>query len=410
MPPGKNLLAKAVHHHPSLAFRGLLERLFTAWFGGFFYSQMWEDPLVDLEALELSSQSRMLVISSAGCNALAYLTKEPASIAAVDINPAQVYLTRLKLAAMTHLPSHQDFFDFFGCADLEANRQRYERYVRDHLDLQSRNFWDGGSLWRRRLLGPRIDYFTRNLYKYSSLGYFLRFVHALGRIFGCEPRDLLKARTREEQELFFDKRIAPIFDRRLIRMALRNPCFLFGVGIPPQQLRLLQLETGESLADLCRERLRELACRYPVADNCFLWQGFALTYDREHARALPEYLKKDNYTVIKKGIPSIQTHVESLQSYLQRQPEGSLDRFVLLDSQDWMRPEDIRQLWSEIARVGRPGTRIVFRTIDVASPVETLLPPKIKARFTYQQELSRSLFAKDRAAIYGGFHAYVMSA
>jgi S-adenosylmethionine-diacylglycerol 3-amino-3-carboxypropyl transferase len=93
---------------------------------------------------------------------------------------------------------------------------------------------------------------------------------------------------------------------------------------------------------------------------------------------------------------------------MRSQPDDSLDRFVFLDSQDWMRPDQIAEMWTEIARVGRPGTRIVFRTAAATSPVESALPPSLKAKFDYKETLSRALLQEDRSAIYGGFHLYVM--
>ncbi|MCK4686027.1 MAG: DUF3419 family protein, partial [Pirellulales bacterium] len=65
-------LKKAVHHHRLASRRGLLERMFTLWFRGFIYNQIWEDPRVDAAALELGPESRLLTISSGGCNVLNY--------------------------------------------------------------------------------------------------------------------------------------------------------------------------------------------------------------------------------------------------------------------------------------------------------------------------------------------------
>ncbi len=73
-----------------------------------------------------------------------------------------------------------------------------------------------------------------------------------------------------------------------------------------------------------------------------------------------------------------------------------------------MRPDQISEMWTEIARVGRPGTRIVFRTAAATSPVEAALPPSLKAKFDYKEALSKVLLEEDRSAIYGGFHLYVM--
>ena len=44
-------LRAAVHRSRALSKRGMLERLFTISFRGLVYSQIWEDPLIDIEAL-----------------------------------------------------------------------------------------------------------------------------------------------------------------------------------------------------------------------------------------------------------------------------------------------------------------------------------------------------------------------
>ena len=46
--------------------RGLLERVFAQLFEGLVYAQIWEDPEVDLAALELGPSARLVTISSGG--------------------------------------------------------------------------------------------------------------------------------------------------------------------------------------------------------------------------------------------------------------------------------------------------------------------------------------------------------
>jgi S-adenosylmethionine-diacylglycerol 3-amino-3-carboxypropyl transferase len=108
------LLERAAHTRPANTKRGALERLFTLMFKGFVYNQIWEDPDIDLEALELHAHHRLITIASGGCNILNYLAADPAEIIAVDLNTNHVALTRLKLAALADLPSYEDFFRFFG--------------------------------------------------------------------------------------------------------------------------------------------------------------------------------------------------------------------------------------------------------------------------------------------------------
>ena len=50
------------------------------------YNTCWEDPRLDRVALELGPNDNVLVITSAGCNALDYALDAPNSVHAVDMN------------------------------------------------------------------------------------------------------------------------------------------------------------------------------------------------------------------------------------------------------------------------------------------------------------------------------------
>src|SRR4029077_7287636 len=105
-PLGNILLQRAAHQRPATTKRGALERLFTLMFKGFVYNQIWEDPVVDLEALQLQSHHRLITLASGGCNVCSYLTAAPKRVIAVDLNPNHVALTKLKLQALEHLPDY----------------------------------------------------------------------------------------------------------------------------------------------------------------------------------------------------------------------------------------------------------------------------------------------------------------
>jgi S-adenosylmethionine-diacylglycerol 3-amino-3-carboxypropyl transferase len=401
-------LEGAVHHHHPLSPRGMSERLFTFWFNSFVYNQIWEDPRVDLKALALTPESRMLTISSGGCNVLNYLIHKPEHIQAVDLNRSHLCVLKLKLAAIEHLPGYDDFFLFFGCADDELNRYNYFTYLAEHLDAPTRAFWEQGHWLRRALFGPRIKYFTKNFYDYAKMGYFIRFLHTIARVCKWDPSRLLSASSRREQEEIFESNIAPFFDNWFVRATGKMPVMLFSLGIPPHQFSAMETETDGGLIAMYRERVKRLACDFPIGENYFGWQAFGRGYDRAARLAMPEYLKEENFQTLRDNLHRVSVKNATLLEHMHSQPDKSLDRFVFLDSQDWMKPEQIAEMWTEIARVGKPGSRIVFRTAATTSPVETALPPSIKSKFDYKETLSRALLREDRSAIYGGFHLYVM--
>jgi S-adenosylmethionine-diacylglycerol 3-amino-3-carboxypropyl transferase len=406
----KGLLRKAIHQSSLLSRQGMLERLFTTWFQGFVYNQIWEDPRVDMEAMELRSDSRILTISSGGCNVLNYLTAGPERIVGVDLNRCHMSLTRLKLCGLKHLPDYETFFAFFGKANDPKNLENYRKYIRPHLEEDARRYWDGSSLSSKLLFrGPRIRMFTRNIYNYAKLGLLLRVTHTLGKLVRRDPKRMLEAKTLQEQEQVFDEYISNFFDKRIVRAIANVPLVLYSLGIPPQQYRHLKQDAKGNIADLYRERVRRLACGFPLEDNYFAWQAFSRSYDPSEGGSLPEYLKKENYEALRANADHVETHITTLTEFMASQPEDALDRFVFLDAQDWMNPQQIDDLWRHIFRVGRDGTRIVFRTASSQSPVEGSLGPDIVNHFRYLEEYSRQLHTQDRSAIYGGFHVYHMS-
>ena len=396
------LLQDAVYHSRVASKRGALERLFTLWFQRLVYNQIWEDPRIDLQALQIRPDSRVLTIASAGCNVLNYLMANPAEIIAVDLNPAHLALTRLKLAAAHYLPDHAGFFQMFGIAADRGNARAYDGYLRAHLDQQTRDFWEHRPPFGRR----RIDHFTAGLYRRGLLGRYIGFLHRLLQLNGVDPARLLQADSLAEQRQVFESGIAPVFDKAMVRWLCSLPAALYSLGIPPAQFRALQSEVDGSLAALYRERLRRLACDFPIESNYFAWQAFGRRYGAADSDAIPEYLQSRNFELLRRRVPRVTTRLASLTALLAEAPQRSLDRYVLLDAQDWMSAGQLQRLWQQIDRTARPGARAIFRTAGSASPLEPALSADLLARWQPEQELAAALHRQDRSAIYGGFHIY----
>jgi S-adenosylmethionine-diacylglycerol 3-amino-3-carboxypropyl transferase len=396
------LLDKAAHQKPATTKRGALERLFTLMFQGFVYNQIWEDPDVDLEALALKPDHRLITIASGGCNVLNYLAADPAKIIAVDLNPNHIALTRLKLSALENLPNYDSFFRFFGQANDKANRTAYDQYLREHLDDETREYWEGS----RPLRGKRINMFGKNLYRYGLLGRFIGILHAVAKLHGKKLEPILSARTPEEQRRLFERDIAPLFDYKSIKLLSKSPISLYALGIPPAQYDEL-VAAGDPVSVL-RERVERLACDFPINENYFAWQAFGRGYDVENKDAVPDYLKRETYDAIRTRTGKVEVHHASLTDFLEAQAPQSLNRYVLLDAQDWMNKDQITALWREIDRTAHArDARVIFRTAGPDSPLPRKLPPEVLAPWTYQEAESRAWHASDRSSIYGGFHVYV---
>lgn len=400
---GGDRLHQAVRHSRALSREGLLEHLFAWAFKGLVYPQIWEDPEIDMEALALTPDCHLVAIASGGCNILSYLVADPRRITAVDLNRTHVALGRLKLAAAAHLPGWDAFYRFFGAADEPANVDAYWRFLAPRLDRETRAYWEGrgaGGLGRQR-----ISLFARNVYRHGLLGHCIGFVHWLARLYGVDPSDVLRARSIHEQRTFFNTALAPLFDKRFIRWATARQVSLYGLGIPPAQYA--ELAGGHDMASVLRERVERLACAFRVDENYFAWQAFGRSYQAGGEGPLPPYLRRAHFDAIRSRVDRVEVLNRSFTEFLQAQPDRSLDRYSLLDAQDWMTDTQLDALWREITRTARPGARTIFRTAGETSVLPGRVADEVLARWRYEADLSRALTARDRSAIYGAFHLYV---
>jgi S-adenosylmethionine-diacylglycerol 3-amino-3-carboxypropyl transferase len=384
---------------------GVLERLFAMAFGGLVYPQIWEDPDVDMRALDLKPGSRLITIASGGCNVLAYLVTDPEEIVAVDLNPAHVALTRLKLAGARLLPAYGDFYRFFGEANDKVNVAAYRLFLRDRIDDETRRYWDSRDLLGRR----RIGMFSRALYRHGLSGRFIGLGHWLARRYGVDLSRMVAARSLAEQRAFFTTAIAPLFEKPFVRWATSHRAALFGLGIPPAQYLALAGTGGESMAGVLRTRLERLACAFPLSENYFAWQAFGRGYAPGGKGPLPAYLLEENFPIIRKRAERVQVVGRSFTEQLEREADQSLDAYVLLDAQDWMTDAQLNGLWQEITRTARPGARVIFRTAGAPTILTGRVEEAVLARWTYDSGSSRAFFEQDRSSAYGGFHLYTFA-
>ena len=287
-----------------------LDKAFAFAFRGLVYAQIWEDPVVDMAALAIAPDSRIVTIASGGCNALSYLVGNPAAITAVDLNTAHIALNKLKIAAVRHLPDYGHLRRFFADADHASNLDTYRQLLAPQLDEATRRYWEGRDLIGRR----RIKGFTSGFYKRGMLGGFIGLAHLLAKLYRVDLGAILAAETIEDQRTIFEQKFAPIFDRRFIRWLTDQPASLFGLGIPPAQYDVLA--GNERMAEVLRRRLEKLACHFPVNDNYFAWQAFSRGYGRKPDRPLPPYLQKENFAVIRERVGRIDVRHANLAEHL----------------------------------------------------------------------------------------------
>jgi len=394
----KKLLKNAVYGKKDT--QTIKDKIFALLFQKLVYPQIWEDPQVDLEALELNEKSHVVTIASGGCNALSYLIASPEKITAVDLNHAHVALVKLKISAIKEL-DYGDFYRFFGEAKSEKNIDNYKKILYSKLDEPTKEYWDSG------ILGfQRIQMFKKGFYSFGLLGKLIGFLHFGARLYGVSLEKLLIQKNKTEQASWFDLHVAKIFDSNIFKKISSSPFALFYLGIPPKQYMALCDGQPENMAQVLKERAKHLATVERIDRNYFAWQAFGRKYDHSNQENLPQYLQLSNFNVLKNNISKLSIEQNNIVDVLRSAPGNSVDSVILLDAQDWMSDDEIYTLWIEITRTARQGAKVIFRTAGVASPIDSILTADLANKWQRNNVKSDYLWSKDRSGIYGAFHLY----
>jgi S-adenosylmethionine-diacylglycerol 3-amino-3-carboxypropyl transferase len=371
------------------------------------YNACWEDPRLDRAALDLSPDESVLVITSAGCNALDYVLLGPREVLAVDLNPRQNALLELKRAAIREL-EFDDFFSMFGRGRLDGFGGIYSGRLRGHLSPDARRYWDRHiHVFSGRGARPSF-YFngTTGLVAWTLNVYIDRVV--------CLRRHvdrLLDAASLDEQRDVYEAHVRARLWRPILRGAIASPWVLALLGVPGEQRHAVERDHGGGITAFVENAIEYVFTRLPLADNYF-WRVYLKGAYTE--ACCPEYLKRENFERLKGGlVDRIAIHTASVAGFLRRHGRP-VSRFVLLDHMDWLarsRRDLLTEEWQAIVERAAPGARVLWRS--GASSSDAIDALVVGTRFgrrrvgdllRYQRELAARLHALDRVHTYGSFH------
>lgn len=379
------------------------QRVFNALYArSLVYNTCWEDPAVDRRALALGPDDTVLVIASAGCNALDYALDGPARIHAVDANPRQTALLELKLAAIRRL-DYEDFFALFGDGHHPRFAELYRTRLRAELTDFPRQWWDRHLNWFASPLG--------SFYYHGLAGWVARGFRAYFRVrpeLWRHVQDLFAADDLEAQRRIYDRQVAPALWTPMLKWALSRQFTLSLLGVPHPQRRLVQAQHPDGVAGFIREAIEYVFRQLPVADNYF-WRVYV--HGRYTPQCCPEYLKPANFQALKDGLADrVTPHTRTVTEFL-HETNAPISRFVLLDHMDWMssyHPAALVEEWNAILARARAGARILLRSAH-AHP--TFLDwvrvgpegARLQDRLRFDPDLAARLHVDDRVHTYAGF-------
>lgn len=372
------------------------------------YTTCWEDPAVDRRALEFSSGDRVLVITSAGCNALDYLLAGAGQVHAVDINSCQNALLELKVAAIRTL-DHAAGFELFGLGRSPRAREMYSDALRPSLSDGARRYWDrhlglfDGRGWRSSLFyRGTAGLVHRLLLEYATRGR------------GLTPAldELLAAGSVDEQREIFDRhRMRERLDAPLFRWSLSRPQALALMGIPgPQREQIVRQYPG-GVPAYALDMIESALAATPLRTNYF-WR--AVLQGSYSAECCPEYLTPGGWARLRDGLlDRLTVDTNSVTGFLNTAASG-ISKFVLLDHMDWMsgaEPAALSEEWSAILAAAKPGARVIFRSAALAVTYMDPLTVRWQGRDTrlgsllrYDGDRAAALHRLDRTRVYGSFY------
>lgn len=394
-------------HRPSL-LDSIHHRAFGMLHGSsLLYNACWEDPALDRVALNLTGDDTVVVITSAGCNALDYALCGPKRVVAVDANPRQNALLELKLAGIRRL-AFDDFFSVFGRGGTVEFPEMYADCLRSELSPFAQRFWDKRQHWFMARGWRRTFYF------HGLAGLAARLAHSwVGRDSRLREGldSLVHAADLPAQRDAYDRLVAPHLWTKGLEWVLARRTTLSLLGVPHAQRSELAASHPGGAAGFIRSAVDTVFRDLPLRDNYF-WRVYLTgEYSRD---CCPEYLKKENFYALKHGLAArVEVRTDTVTGLLAKD-ERPVSRFVLLDHMDWMswyRPDDLADEWRQILRCATPEARVLFRS---ASPEPKWLGQvevdhgganrPITDLLRFDKPLASTLHARDRVHTYASFH------
>lgn len=344
------------------------------------YAQVWEDADVLLEGLDVQPGDTCLSIASAGDNALALLTKQPARVIAVDLSPAQLACLALRVAAYRTL-DHGELLELIGSRPSGRRAELYQR-CRPVLDDEPRGFWDA----QPALIAGGIG----GAGKFER--YFALFrTRVLPRVHDrATVEALLHPRSLEERRAFYDQQWNTWRWRLLFRVFFSR-LVMGRLGRDPEFFRFVEGDVGGAILARTHHALTQLD---PSRNPYIHW---ILT--GTHGTELPYALRPENFETIRGNVDRLEWHLASVEGFLQRAGSRTIDRYNLSDLFEYVSPAAYHQTLEEIVRCSRPGARVAYWNMLVPRR----RPEAMADRLEVLDDEATRLHRADRAFFYSAF-------
>lgn len=343
------------------------------------YANCWEDADILIKALDISETDTGLSIISGGDNTLALLTKNPKSLVALDVNPYQIYVFELKMACFRTL-DYDTTLKFLGIRECDDRPDIYSS-IRSGLESAARNYFDSHReiVEKGIIFAGKFEHYFRLFRKYiRPLFTTERHFRRLGTF--TNTREQMDWWNRYINNRRFQFIFKIFFGARVMGRLGRDSSFYDYV------------DDKKSSGERIRARF-EFGLRHnPGYHNPYLNFIVNGNYSEE---ALPLYLRKNNYEVIRNNLDRIRIVRGSLNDIFGM----TFDFFNLSDIFEYMNREDFRENVKKLDTLASPGARLAYWNMQNHQTVDD-------KSWRYLKSLSEDLFRQDQAFFYQDFQVY----
>jgi S-adenosylmethionine-diacylglycerol 3-amino-3-carboxypropyl transferase len=345
------------------------------------YAQVWEDADILLEGLDIQPGHVCVSIASAGDNALAMLSRDPARVIALDLSPAQLACLELRVAAFREL-THAELLELIGSRPSTRRESLYAR-CRSALTADVRTFWDARSAEVAAGIGS-----AGKMERYFELfrTKLLPLIHSRARVMKMlEPK-----KDAAEREHFYESTWNTWRWRLLFRIFFSR-AVMGRMGRDPSFFTYVE----GSVADRIMARARHaMVALDPSVSPYLRW----LTTGT-HADDLPCALRAENFERIRNNLDRLEWHCVSVEEFLAQAGPASFDRYNFSDLFEYVSVDHYHRMLEQIVRVSRPAARLAYWNLLA----ERKRPEFMADRLLPLSDLSARLHDADRTFFYNAF-------
>ncbi|MBU2981680.1 BtaA family protein [Lentibacter algarum] len=343
------------------------------------YAQLWEDADVLTKGLGDCKGGTLVSICSAGDNALAMLTLDPAKVVVVDLSLAQIACLKLRIGAFTNL-THPEFLQLMGARPSDNRKALLSKALKG-TDAETTAYWQGLADEVEQHGAGGAGKFERYFRIFRTR--LLPFVHSRKTI-----DDTFVSRPKPERQKFLDTR----FNTWRWRLLLNAFFSRFVMGRMGRDKAFFDHVEGSPAEHVAR-RIHHAAVECDPAENPYLHWILKGT----HGDALPMTWREEHYETIKARLDRLDIRPGSLEAFVSTGEKA--DGFNLSDIFEYMSAEVFEQVYGSVLAASAPGARLVYWNMMVPRRV----PPAFAQQVTTLTALEDTLKAQDKAFFYSDF-------